>query len=81
MNDLCWAGGFTWWEGEKLLVFRYGLVLAGEQVAAPEQIDAMIRAAMLSLDRFYPAVQLAVHGDRTPRQAVDVAIAEAYGRA
>ncbi len=81
MNDLCWAGGFTWWEGERLLVFRYGLVLAGEQVAAPEQIDTMIRAAMLSLDRFYPAVQLAIHGGRAPKEAMEIAIAEAYGRA
>jgi hypothetical protein len=81
MNDLCWAGGFTWWEGEKLLVFRYGLVLAGDQVAVPEQIDTMIRAAMLSFDRFYPAVQLAVHGGKGAKEAMDVAIAEAYGRA
>ena len=34
MNDLCWAGAFTWWGEEKMMVFRYGLVLAGDQVAS-----------------------------------------------
>ena len=58
MNDHCWAGAFTWWGEENLLVFRYGLVLAGEQVASPEQVDTMIHAAVMSCERFYPAVQL-----------------------
>lgn len=81
MNDLCWAGSFTWWEKEKLMVFRYGLVLAGEQVASPEQVDTMIHAAMMSAERFYPAIQLAVWGDKAPKDAMEAAIAEAYGRA
>ncbi|NAZ37444.1 YbjN domain-containing protein [Rubellimicrobium sp. CFH 75288] len=81
MNDLCWAGSFTWWEEEKLMVFRYGLVLAGDQVASPEQIDTMIHAALLSAERFYPAVQLALWGGEEPRRAMDAAIAEAFGRA
>ena len=81
MNDLCWAGAFTWWGEEKVIVFRYGLVLAGDQIASPEQIDTMIHAALMSAERFYPAVQLAVWGDKSPREAMQVAIAEAYGRA
>ena len=81
MNDLCWAGAFTWWGEERLLVFRYGLVLAGGQVASAEQVDTMIHAAVMNAERFYPAVQLALWGDQTPEQAMKVAIAEAYGRA
>lgn len=81
INDLCWAGAFTWWGEEKMMVFRYGLVLAGEQVASPEQIDTMIHAAMMSAERFYPAVQLVAWGGQDAASAVQVAIAEAYGRA
>ena len=81
MNDLCWAGAFTWWGEEKMVVFRYGLVLAGDQIASPEQIDTMIHAALMSAERFYPAVQLTVWGDKSPKAAMQVAIAEAYGRA
>ena len=63
------------------MVCRYGLVLAGGQVAGPEQIDTMIGAAVMSAERYYPALQLLVWGDQTPKAAMDVAIAEAYGRA
>jgi len=81
MNDQCWAGAFTYWAKEKLMVYRYGLVLAGDQVASPEQVDTMIGAAVASAERYYPAIQLHVWGGQTPAQAMQVAIAEAYGRA
>ncbi len=80
-NDLCWAGAFSFWEAQKLMVWRYGLVLAGEQSASAEQIDTMIRAAVLSAERFYPAFQLVVWGNEAPEAAMEVAMAEAYGRA
>ena len=53
----------------------------GGQVAGPEQIDTMITAAVLAAERYYPAFQLVVWSDRTPKDALQVAIAEAYGRA
>ncbi|WP_368344708.1 YbjN domain-containing protein [Pelagovum sp. HNIBRBA483] len=81
INDQCWAGNFTWWDEQKMMVFRYGLMLAGDQVASPEQIDTMINAAVMSCERFYPALQLVTWADRTPQEALQVAIAEAYGRA
>ncbi|TDE36668.1 YbjN domain-containing protein [Antarcticimicrobium sediminis] len=81
MNDQCWAGAFTYWADQKLMVYRYGLVLTGGQIASPEQIDTMINAAVLNAERYYPAIQLLVWGGRSPRQAMQAAIAEAYGRA
>ncbi len=81
INDQCWAGAFTYWREQKLMVYRYGLLLSGGQVASPEQIDGIITAAVLGAERYYPAFQLVVWGDRTPRDAMQVAIAEAYGRA
>ncbi|WP_299659238.1 YbjN domain-containing protein [uncultured Ruegeria sp.] len=81
MNDQCWAGAFTYWANQKLMVYRYGLVLTGGQSASPEQIDTMITAAVLSAERYYPAIQLVTWGNRDPEDAMQVAIAEAYGRA
>ncbi|WP_289084821.1 YbjN domain-containing protein [uncultured Sulfitobacter sp.] len=81
VNDQCWTGAFTYWQEQKLMVYRYGLVLAGGQDASAQQIDTMINAAVSNAERYYPAVQLAVWGDQTPRQALQVAIAEAYGHA
>ncbi|MBO9478783.1 YbjN domain-containing protein [Shimia sp. R11_0] len=81
VNDECWGGAFTYWEQQKLMIYRYGLVLSGGQMASPDQIDTMIRTAIENAERFYPAFQLVVWGEQTVKDAMQVAIAEAYGRA
>lgn len=81
VNDQCWAGAFTYWAEQELMVYRYGLVLAGGGEASPDQIDTMIGAAVMSAERYYPALQLLIWGDSSPKEALQVAIAEAYGRA
>ncbi|MGC8203778.1 YbjN domain-containing protein [Aliiroseovarius sp. PTFE2010] len=81
VNDQCWSGAFTYWHEQRLMVYRYGLVLNGGQMASAEQIDRLIGAAVAASERFYPAFQLVAWGDKSARQAMDVAICEAYGRA
>ena len=80
-NDQVWAGAFTYWAEQKLMVWRYGLLLAGGQMVGPEQIDRLISSAVMAAERFYPAFQLVSWADKTPAEAMNVAIAEAYGRA
>ncbi|MDE0590264.1 YbjN domain-containing protein [Halocynthiibacter sp. C4] len=81
VNDACWAGAFTYWHEQRLMVYRYGLVLSGGQQAGVEQIDTLISAAVMSSERYYPAFQLVNWGNQSPEEAMQVAIAEAYGRA
>lgn len=80
-NDKVWDGAFTYWHEQRLMVFRYGLVLAGGQIAGPEQLGRLISSAVSNSERFYPAFQLVNWGDRTVEDAMQVALAEAYGRA
>ena len=80
-NDRCWTGAFTFWEQQKLMVYRYGLVLAGGQIATAEQIDAMISSAVRTAEKYYPAFQLVIYDNQAPETAMQVAIAEAYGHA
>ena len=80
-NDRCWTGAFTFWEDQKLMVYRYGLVLTGGQIATAEQIDAMISSAVLTAEKYYPAFQLVVYDNQSPNKAMQVAIAEADGHA
>lgn len=81
VNDVTWTGSFTYWEEQKLMVYRYALLLAGGQIAGPEQIDRMIGGAVMAAERYYPAFQLVAWGDQAPSEAMQIAIAEAYGRA
>ena len=80
-NDMVWTGAFTFWAEQKLMVWRYGLVLTGGQFAGAEQIDRLIASAVMAAERFYPAFQLVSWAEKTPAEAMKVAIAEAYGRA
>ena len=81
VNDQCWAGGFTHWRDQNLMVYRYGLALAGGACAQVEQINHLVAEAVLAGERFYPAFQLVCWGGRSAPEAMQVAIAEAYGRA
>ncbi|MGB1234714.1 MAG: YbjN domain-containing protein [Planktomarina sp.] len=81
VNDNCWAGAFTYWEEQNLMIYRYGLILSGGQMASPDQIDTMISCAVAASEKYYPALQLVTWGERSVADAMQVAIAEAYGRA
>ncbi|TBN41127.1 diacylglyceryl transferase [Paracoccus subflavus] len=80
-NDQVWDGGFAFWSRQRLMVWRYGLVLAGDAVASTEQVDRMIANALISSERFYPSFQLVAWGNTGPAAALDIAMGEAYGRA
>lgn len=80
-NDQVWDGSFTFWQEQKLIVWRYGLVLTGEAVASTEQIDQMIGGALSACERFYPSFQLVCWGNSSAGEALDIAMNEAYGRA
>ena len=81
VNDGCWAGAFTYWHEQRLMVWRYGLVLTGGQIANHDQVDRLISTAVGTAERYYPAFQLVTWGERSVEDAMQVAIAEAYGRA
>ncbi|MCY3983075.1 MAG: YbjN domain-containing protein [Roseovarius sp.] len=79
INDQCWTGAFNYWSEQKLMVYRYGLITAGTLGASPEQVDMLITSAVVVSEQYYPALQLAIWGDRSPRSAIQIAIGEAYG--
>ena len=80
-NDHLWTGCFNLWPEQGLMVFRYGLTLAGEATPTAGQIDAMLRGAVVAAERFYPAFQLVAWGDDTAEDALAIAMSEAVGRA
>lgn len=80
-NDMVWSGAFSFWESQRLMVWRYGLVLAEDQPASIDQIERIIQAAITACERFYPAFQLVAWADHSAEDALRMALAEAVGRA
>jgi len=80
-NDRCWAGAFSYWKTQSLMVYRYGLILTGAAGASTEQIDQMMHHAVKQCECYYPAFQLACWGDEDATDAMNIAIGKTYGRA
>lgn len=80
-NDMIWTGCFNLWPEQGLMVFRYGLTLAGAQAPTAQQVDVMLRNAVTAAERFYPAFQLVAWGDDTAEQALAMAMSDSVGRA
>lgn len=80
-NDMVWSGAFSFWNEQRLMVWRYGLLLGADQTAEVDQIDRMIRSALVAAERFYPAFQLVSWAEHSPQAALDLALAEAVGHA
>lgn len=80
-NDQVWTGAFAFWPEQQLMIWRYGLLLSGGQIVGSEQIDRLILDALAACERYYPAFQMATWAEHPPEKALQVAIAEAYGRA
>ena len=57
------------------MVYRYGLVLTGGQIATAEQIDTMISSAVVTAEKYYPAFQLVIYDNQSPISAI-LAIAD-----
>lgn len=80
-NEMTWYGAFNYWGEHKLMVWRYGLLLSGQQTPTVEQVHTMIKTGEEAVDRFYPSFQLVTCKGFSPADAIKAAIAKAYGRA
>lgn len=81
VNDKIWAGAFTYWPEQQLMVFRHGVQIEGGTGVGLAWFNDLIATAVRKAERFYPAFQLVSYAGKTPKEAMDVAIAEAYGHA
>ena len=81
INEQVWLGHFECWSQGNVLVFRHALML-GEDGSLPlQQAQDVVEAAVAECDRFYPAFQFALWGDKAPRAALDAAMVDAAGEA
>lgn len=80
VNDEVWDGSFTFWAQQRVMVWRYGLVLSGQALAETGQIERMIRSAVESCERFHPSFQSACRGGE-PEAALALALSGTLGRA
>ena len=81
INEQVWLGHFDFWSPCDVLLYRHGVLLGDEGTLSLDQAQALVETAIDECDRFYPAFQFVLWGDKTPREALDAAMVDIGGEA
>ena len=81
VNEQLWLGHFDIWSSGGVLVYRHALLLGDDGLLSLGQAQALVETAIDECDRFYPAFQFVLWGDKNPRDALDSAMVDAAGEA
>ena len=80
-NEQLWLGHFDIWSQGGVLLYRHGLMLGEEGMLSLSVAQMAVESAVAECDRFYPAFQFVLWGDKSARQALDAALVDAAGEA
>lgn len=81
VNEQVWLGHFDVWSKGGVVVYRHGLMLGDDGLLSLSQAQALVEHAVDECDRFYPAFQFVLWGDKTPAEALSSAMVDAAGEA
>jgi hypothetical protein len=81
VNEQLWIGHFDIWSNGGVLLYRHGLMLGDDGLLSLGQAQATVEAAITECDRFYPAFQFVLWGDKNPTEALSSALVDAAGEA
>ncbi len=81
VNEQLWLGHFDIWSQGGVLLYRHGLMLGTDGLLSISVAQMAVESAIAECDRFYPAFQFVLWGDKSPREALDAALVDAVGEA
>lgn len=81
INEQLWLGHFDLWSQGNVMLYRHGLMLGDDGLLSLDMAQMAIESAVSECDRFYPAFQFVLWGDKNPREALDAALVDAAGEA
>lgn len=81
VNEQMWLGHFDLWSNGNVIVYRHAALLGDDGTLSLNQAQALVESAVEDCDRFYPAFQFVLWGDKSPADALDAAMVDAAGEA
>jgi hypothetical protein len=81
INEQLWLGHFDIWSNGSVLLYRHGLMLGDDGMLSLSQAQMLVELAVEECDRFYPAFQFILWGDKSPAEALASALVDAAGEA
>lgn len=81
INEQLLVGHFDLWHSDGSLLFRNSLLLTGNAEANDAQCEALIRFAVETCERYFPAVQFVVWAGQNAGEALEAAMIDTWGEA
>ncbi|ABC62459.1 hypothetical protein ELI_01835 [Erythrobacter litoralis HTCC2594] len=81
VNEQMWLGHFDLWSNGGVVIYRHGALLPDDGMLSLNQAQALIESAVEDCDRFYPAFQFVLWGDKSPEAALEASMVDAAGEA
>lgn len=81
INEQLWCGHFDMWSDDGMLIFRHGILLHGQAELTAEQAQALFELPIDASERYYPAFQFVLWGDKSAVDAMTSAMLDTAGEA
>ncbi|MEB3415787.1 YbjN domain-containing protein [Alteriqipengyuania sp. WL0013] len=81
INEQVWLGHFETWSKGGMILYRNAMMLGDDGMLDLSQAQALVENAVAECDRFYPAFQFSLWGEKSPREALDSALIDPAGEA
>ncbi len=81
VNERLWMGHFDLVHDEDFISYRYTLMVDASCENVQEMVEAVVDNAQKECERFFPALQSVLWGNKTAMEALEVAMFETAGEA
>lgn len=81
INERLWLGHFDLWTKEGILMFRQTLLLGQGSDVNPAQVETLVKTAVETSERYFPAFQFVVWAGKSADEALQAVILETAGEA
>ena len=81
VNEKLWIGHFGVASDEGCVAYNHTMLMRGGCVVATEQLEDLIDIAIAECERFFPAFQSVVWGNKPAAEALEIAMFETMGEA
>lgn len=81
INENMWMGHFELWSNPGILAWRHATLIGIERGITMAMTEQLLRVAIEECDRFYPAFQFMLWGNKSPAEAIAAAMVETQGEA
>lgn len=81
VNERLWIGHFDLWSDDNAIVYRNAIILPETATVDGLQAEMLIKGTSEAIERFYPAFNFLIWGDKTPQEALQSSMFETAGSA